>query len=190
MELSWDKLRNSVENCNSCKLGETRNNTVFGEGDLNADLMFVGEGPGHNEDMQGRPFVGAAGRLFERMLASIYLDREEVYICNIVKCRPPGNRVPEASEANACLPYLRAQFMLLKPKIIVCLGASAAKYLYDPNIKITRDRGIWKEKKGIWFLPTYHPAALLRDLSKKEDAWHDMQAVRTKWRSLLLEGEQ
>jgi len=178
MRVSWESIVQELAQCRNCALCEKRNHVVLGEGNPNADLMFVGEGPGREEDLQGRPFVGPAGQLLDRMLAAISLTREDVYIANIVKCRPPQNRVPFDEEAKACLPYLRGQFALIRPKIIVCLGATAAKYVYDPDVRITRDRGIWKEKKGIWILPTYHPAALLRDVSKKKDAWADMQAVR------------
>jgi DNA polymerase len=150
--------------------------------------MFIGEGPGREEDLQGRPFVGPAGQLLDKMLAAIGMERGEVYIANIVKCRPPQNRVPTDEEAQACLPYLRAQTGLIKPRIIVCLGATAAMYVYDPNVRITRERGIWKEKKGVWILPTYHPAALLRDPDKKREAWADMQALRAKREELLPGG--
>ncbi len=189
MQVSWEDIRQRVQSCTSCKLCETRTKAVLGEGKPDAALMFVGEGPGRDEDLQGRPFVGAAGRLLDRMLASICLDREDVYITNVVKCRPPGNRVPEPSEAEACLGYLRAQFVLIQPKIIVCLGATAARHLCGPDIRITRDRGVWHEKKGIWMLPTYHPAALLRDVSKKPDSYQDMQAVRVKLIELAIEAE-
>lgn len=180
----WKELQNSVEACELCKLSKTRNHPAFGEGDPNATVMFVGEGPGADEDRLGRPFVGKAGQLLDRMLAAIDIRREDVYIANVVKCRPPQNRNPEPDEAAACLPYLRGQFALIKPKIIVCLGSVALKYLMDPNGKITRDRGQWVEKKGIYFLATYHPAALLRDEGKKREAWADMQRLRDKIREL------
>ena len=135
--------------------------------------------------MSGRPFVGRAGQLLDKMIGAIGFRREEVYIANVVKCRPPNNRTPEESEADACLPYLRVQFALIRPKIIVCLGATAAKYIYDPNVRITRDRGVWKEKKGVWILPTYHPAALLRDESKKREAWEDMQKLKQKYDEIV-----
>lgn len=180
MELTWELLEERVKNCGGCALCQGRGHAVFGEGNRNADILFIGEGPGYEEDRQGRPFVGPAGQLLDRMLAAISLAREDVYIANIVKCRPPQNRVPMEEEANACLPYLRGQTALIKPKIIVCLGATAAKHIYSPDVRITRERGIWKEKKGVFILPTYHPAALLRDESKKKDAWADMQAIRDK----------
>ena len=177
----WKELYEGIDGCTKCRLCEKRSNIVIGEGDPKAAIMFIGEGPGREEDETGRPFVGAAGRLLDKMIGAIDLKREEVYIANIVKCRPPGNRTPELSEAEACLPYLRAQFALIRPKIIVCLGATAARYIYDENVRITRDRGCWKQSKGVWILPTYHPAALLRDESKKREAWEDMKKLRQKY---------
>lgn len=185
MELSWDALFAAVSGCRRCRLCATRANAVLGEGSPRSGIMFVGEGPGRDEDATGRPFVGAAGQLLDRMIAAIGLSRQDVYIANIVKCRPPNNRVPEESEAASCLPYLRAQFLLVSPKIIVCLGATAAKYVYDEGARITRDRGVFKNKKGVWIIPTYHPAALLRDPAKKKDAWTDFQAIRDKRKELM-----
>ena len=178
---SWETLEGACACCKKCRLWETRTNVVVGDGNRNADIMFIGEGPGRDEDLSGRPFVGRAGQLLDKMIGAIGFRREEVYIANVVKCRPPNNRTPEESEADACLPYLRVQFALIRPKIIVCLGATAAKYIYDPNVRITRDRGVWKDKKGVWILPTYHPAALLRDESKKREAWEDMQKLKQKY---------
>lgn len=177
----WKELYSETNGCQKCRLCEQRTNIVIGEGDPKATIMFIGEGPGRDEDLSGRPFVGRAGQLLDKMIGAIGFRREEVYIANVVKCRPPNNRTPEESEADACLPYLRVQFALIRPKIIVCLGATAAKYIYDPNVRITRDRGVWKEKKGVWILPTYHPAALLRDESKKREAWEDMQKLKQKY---------
>ena len=184
MRYDWAELYKGLADCHKCPLAEGRQKIVIGEGSRHADIMFVGEGPGREEDLQGRPFVGPAGQLLDRMLAAVELRRGDVYIANIVKCRPPQNRVPTDDEAFACLPHLRAQFALIQPKIIVCLGATAARYIYDPMVRITRDRGVWKEKKGIWILPTYHPAALLRNTSKKRDAWVDMQAIQAKFNEL------
>lgn len=181
LHVSWKDLIESTENCDKCELCEQRQHVVLGEGNPHAAILFIGEGPGRDEDMQGRPFVGAAGQLLDKMLKAIGLQREEVYIANIVKCRPPQNRTPTPQEAMACLPYLRAQFALIRPKIIVCLGATAAKYVYDADVRITRDRGVWKEKKGVWIIPTFHPAALLRDQNKKYEAWIDMQSIRDKY---------
>lgn len=170
MRANWEELINEISCCQKCKLCENRKNAVPGEGNKNAMLMLIGEGPGRDEDEQGRPFVGAAGQLLDKMITAIGMKREDVYIANIVKCRPPGNREPEQEEAAACLPYLRAQFVLVRPKVIVALGKTAAKYVYDPDVKITRDRGKWKESANVYILPTYHPAALLRDPLKKFDA--------------------
>ncbi len=184
MEVSWDSLHAQIEQCDKCDLCRQIHHKVPGQGDGNADLMFIGEGPGAEEDLQGRAFVGLAGQLLTKMIAAIGLTREQVYICNVVKCRPPQNRAPLPEEAAACMPYLRAQFALVRPKVIVLLGATAARAVLGDQIRITRDRGIWVEKKGVWFMPTYHPAALLRDESKKRDAWHDLRAVRDKLKEL------
>ena len=180
MNTSWPTLSQEVFSCEKCRLCQTRQNVVLGEGDLHADLMFIGEGPGAQEDATGRPFVGAAGQLLDKMLAAIGMTREQVYICNIVKCRPPQNRVPEADERAACMDYLRQQVALVRPKVIVCLGSTPARALLGDDIRITRDRGVWRLKKGIWFMPTFHPAALLRDLDKKRPAWEDFKAIRDK----------
>ena len=179
-EEQMEEIKNAVNHCNKCRLASTRNLAVLGEGNINASIMFVGEGPGQEEDRYGRPFVGPAGKLLDKMLESVGLDRTNVYIANIVKCRPPNNRVPEEEEAQMCLPYLRKQFVLIKPKIVVCLGATAAKYIIDRNIRITRDRGNWYEKMGYHFIATFHPSALLRDPEKKKDAWKDMKSIKEK----------
>ncbi len=180
MKVSWEALHEQLKACNRCALCQARTNVVPGEGDINAALMFVGEGPGRDEDASGRPFVGRAGQLLDKMIEAIELKREDVYICNIVKCRPPGNRAPADSEAEACLPYLRAQVALVKPKIIVALGAVAAKHVLGPETRITRDRGVFRESKGTWLIATYHPAYLLRSPDKKREAWADFQAIRDK----------
>lgn len=177
---SWETLEGACLNCRKCRLWETRINVVIGVGNRNADIMFVGEGPGQQEDLQGEPFVGPAGKLLDKMLASIGLDREKVYIANIVKCRPPGNRDPHDDEQEACMNYLRYQLMLVKPKIIVCLGRIAATAIIDKDFKITRQHGQWTERKGYWFIATYHPSALLRDESKKRPAWEDLKLIRAK----------
>ena len=177
---SWETLEGACLNCRKCRLWETRTNVVIGVGNRNADIMFVGEGPGQQEDLQGEPFVGPAGKLLDKMLASIGLDREKVYIANIVKCRPPGNRDPHDDEQEACMNYLRYQLMLVKPKIIVCLGRIAATAIIDKDFKITRHHGQWTERKGYWFIATYHPSALLRDESKKRPAWEDLKLIRAK----------
>ena len=186
MDVTWETVEQAVAGCRRCKLCEKRTHPAFGEGDRNATILFVGEGLGYEEeDQQGRPFVGPAGQLLDKMLAAIGLSREhDVFIANVVKCRPPGNRNPEDDEAACCLPYLRAQYALIRPRIVVCLGAVATRHLYDRDARITRVRGVWKEKAGVWFMPTYHPAALLRDESKKPDAWADFQAILEKYTEL------
>lgn len=173
-----EELREESLACNKCPLRAGCTQVVFGEGNPHAKLMFVGEGPGEQEDIQGRPFVGAAGQLLDKILASVGISRDEVYIANVVKCRPPGNRLPTAEEAAACLPHLLEQIRAIKPKIIVCLGALATQTLIDKNARITRVRGTWFEKNGILYMPTFHPAALLRDETKKRPVWEDMKKVR------------
>ena len=180
MTTSWPTLTEAVGACEKCRLCQTRKHVVLGEGDPHAALMFSGEGPGQQEDETGRPFVGAAGQLLDRMLAAIGLTRAQVYICNIVKCRPPQNRVPEPDERAACLDYLRQQVALVRPKVIVCLGSTPTRALLGEDMRITRDRGTWQLRKGVWFMPTFHPAALLRDQDKKRPAWEDFKAIRAK----------
>lgn len=184
MEVSWDSLHEAIAACERCGLCRGIHHKVAGQGNGKAALMFIGEGPGAEEDLQGLAFVGAAGQLLTKMIAAINLTREQVYICNVVKCRPPQNRTPLPEEAEACLPFLRAQFALVRPRVVVLLGATAARAVLGDQVRITRDRGRWVEKKGVWFLPTYHPAALLRDESKKRDAWHDFQAAAAKLQEL------
>ncbi len=178
--ITWEELEEAVNKCHSCGLCRERHNAVFGVGDKTSPIMFVGEGPGYYEDMQGEPFVGAAGQLLDKMLGAIGLSRENVYIANVVKCRPPKNRDPLPEEQEACMNFLRWQFVLLRPKIIVCLGRIAAKALITPDFAITRDRGKWYYKKGVQFTATFHPSALLRDESKKPFAWEDMKAIKEK----------
>lgn len=170
--------------CNVCGLRRGCRGVVFGEGNPTAKLMFVGEGPGADEDRLGRPFVGKAGQLLDRILAAVEITREEVYIANVVKCRPPHNRVPQPDEAECCLQYLRKQVAIIRPKIIVCLGATASTYLIDRDIRITQVRGQWFERKGFLLLPTFHPAALLRDPEKKRLTWLDFQNIAHTYRRL------
>lgn len=174
---TWEELEESIKGCNKCKLCKTRQNIVFGVGNKNADIMFIGEGPGADEDRFGEPFVGRAGKLMNMAFQAIELKRDEVYIANIVKCRPPANRNPEEDEAFACLNYLRNQVMLVKPKIIVLLGSVALKNILGKEYGITASRGKWVEKKGIRYMPTWHPAALLRDETKKIDFINDLKLV-------------
>lgn len=174
---TWEELEKSIEDCNKCKLCKTRRNIVFGTGNKNAKIMFIGEGPGADEDMQGIPFVGRAGKLMNMAFGIVGIKREEVYIANIVKCRPPANRNPEDDEANACLNYLRNQVMLVKPEIIVLLGSVALKNILGKEYGITASRGKWFEKMKIKYMPTWHPAALLRDETKKVDFIKDLKLV-------------
>ena len=177
---NWEQLEETAKECKKCKLCQNRNNVVFGTGNRQASLMFIGEGPGADEDLQGTPFVGKAGKLMNMAFEAIGLKREEVYIANIVKCRPPGNRNPQDDEANACLDYLRNQVILVKPKIIVLLGSVALKNILGKEYGITASRGKWIEKKGIMYMPTWHPAALLRDETKKIEFWKDLKQVKQK----------
>ena len=174
---SWEELEQSIVNCNKCKLCKTRQNIVFGTGNKNATIMFIGEGPGADEDAQGEPFVGKAGKLMNMAFEVVGINREDVYIANIVKCRPPANRNPEDDEAVACLDYLRNQVLLVKPKIIVLLGSVALKNILGKEYGITASRGKIIEKKDITYIPTWHPAALLRDENKKIDFIRDLQLV-------------
>lgn len=178
--LGWDELEKECANCIKCGLGRTRKNIVIERGSRSAPLMFVGEGPGQQEDEQGRPFVGKAGQLLDLLLEGLMFGKDEYYICNIVKCRPPDNRTPVDTEAESCLPFLRNQVALVRPKILVCLGATAMKYMIDREAKISAIRGQWIERKGFWMMPTFHPAALLRDESKKALLFEDLKKVRLK----------
>ncbi|NLY49609.1 MAG: uracil-DNA glycosylase [Firmicutes bacterium] len=184
-----DLARFAVQ-CHRCRLRAGCRQVVFGEGDPAADLIFVGEGPGQEEDAAGLPFVGRAGQLLTRILAAAGLERGEVYITNVVKCRPPGNRLPQPDEVQACKVYLEAQIRIIRPKILVCLGALAAQTLIDPRVRITRDRGKWAHKDGILIMPTFHPAALLRDPYKKKPVWIDIQSVVRHYRALPGRGQE
>lgn len=182
---NWEQLEADANQCRKCKLCQNRTNVVFGTGNKQADLMFIGEGPGADEDKQGIPFVGRAGKLMNMAFEAIGLKREEVYIANIVKCRPPGNRNPEDDEATACLNYLRNQVILVKPKIVVLLGSVALKNILGKEYGITASRGKWVEKRGIWYMPTWHPAALLRDENKKIDFINDLQQIMSRYENIL-----
>jgi DNA polymerase len=176
---SFDALKAAALSCQGCRLAETRTNVVFGVGNENARVMFIGEGPGKNEDEQGEPFVGRAGQLLDKMLLAAGFSRQEnIYIANMVKCRPPENRDPEQDEVEACIGYLRAQVQLIAPKIVVCLGRIAAQRLIDPGFKVTKQHGQFTEKNGILFTATFHPAALLRNPNNKPEAFGDLLAVR------------
>lgn len=182
---TWAQIENECFSCQKCKLWKTRTKVVIGDGNREADVMFIGEGPGADEDREGIPFVGKAGQLLNMAFDGLGFQREEVYIANIVKCRPPGNRNPEEEEARACLDYLRSQVLLVKPKIIVLLGSVALKNILGREYGITSSRGKWIEKRGILYMPTFHPAALLRDESKKIDFWKDLKEVRRKMEEIV-----
>ena len=183
--LRWEDLKSVCAGCTRCGLCETRHNVVFGIGNECADVMFVGEGPGEQEDLKGEPFVGPAGKLLDDMLSIIDLDRtENCYIANIVKCRPPRNRDPLETEQDACINYLRNQVALVKPKIIVCLGRIAAKRLIDADYRITRQHGQWVQKGGVWMTAIYHPSALLRDVTKRPETFDDLISIREKIREV------
>ena len=182
--MDWEALEHACLNCTRCGLCDTRTNVVFGVGTKQADVLFVGEGPGEQEDLQGEPFVGPAGKLLDDMMSIIDLDRSRCYIANIVKCRPPHNRDPLETEQDACIGYLRNQVALMKPKIIVCLGRVAAKKLIDPEYRITRQHGTWIQKGGVWMTAIYHPSALLRDVSKRPETFDDLLSIREKIREV------
>ena len=186
MRISWEQLRENILRCENCELGKGCIQKVPGQGDVHAPLMLIGEGPGEQEDKQGFAFVGPAGQLLTRMLAAIQLPRERVYICNVVKCRPPRNRQPSPEEMQACIGHLRAQTALIRPKVILLLGATAVSAVLGPDYRITRCHGQWFERKGVWIIATYHPSALLRDVSKKRDAWEDLKRVKAKLQELSL----
>ncbi len=178
--MDWSELESACSACQKCELGRTRTNLVFGAGNRNADLMFVGEAPGEREDATGIPFVGPAGQLFDKYLAAVGLTRENVYIANILKCRPPHNRDPQESEADACFGYLREQIRLIRPSLIVCLGRIAAYRLIRPDYRITKEHGQFVQKGAFILTAVYHPSALLRDPSKRAEMLLDMKAIRTR----------
>lgn len=176
---TWETLKEECKNCKRCALYETRHNVVFGVGNEKASVMFIGEGPGENEDLQGEPFVGRAGKLLDDMLKIIDLDRSKnIYIANMVKCRPPQNRDPLGSEQEACSRWLQAQIELLKPKIVVCLGRIAAMAHIKPDFKITREHGQWFDKDGVKYFALYHPAALLRDPRRRPETFGDLKELQ------------
>jgi len=181
MYKEWGELTASCRSCRQCELCEGRTHVVVGVGKENAEVMFIGEGPGEQEDLQGEPFVGRAGKLLDKMLLAVELSREEnIYIANMVKCRPPGNRDPKPEEQEACLAWLRNQVALIRPKIIVCLGRIASLRLINPDIKISREHGVWVNKNGTWMMPMLHPAALLRNPNQKPEALEDFFRLREK----------
>ena len=182
---TWEELRRECLNCRKCGLCRTRTNVVFGVGKEDAEVMFIGEGPGQQEDLKGEPFVGRSGQLLDKLMATVDLFRDRnIYIANTVKCRPPQNRDPLGVEQDACIGYLRNQVALVKPKIIVCLGRIAAKRLIDADYRITRQHGQWVERNGVWMTAIYHPSALLRDVSKRPETFDDLLAIRAKIREI------
>ncbi len=184
---SLEQWRDLCLQCQRCFLRRGASGVVFGEGNPQAEIMFIGEGPGAEEDRQGRPFVGAAGQLLDRILAAAGWQRNEVYIANIVKCRPPGNRQPQRDEIETCFPLLQKQVELIDPRIIVCLGAVASKALINPDFSITRERGNWHKIGDRMIMPTFHPAALLRDPGKKRPVWEDIKQVMALHRKISQE---
>lgn len=182
--MKWDELETTCKACTSCKLCERRHNVVFGDGNPQAEVMFIGEGPGEQEDLSGVPFVGRAGQLLTDMLKVIDLDRSQYYITNIVKCRPPGNRDPESAEQDACMGYLRSQVRMIKPKIIICLGRIAAMRLIRSDYRITREHGQWVKSGPFWMTAIYHPSALLRDLNKRPETFDDLMSIQEKIREV------
>ncbi|NLG56796.1 MAG: uracil-DNA glycosylase [Clostridiales bacterium] len=180
MLTSWAQVNADIAGCTLCGISGGITHKVPGQGNPDARLMIIGEGPGAQEDRQGLAFVGAAGQLLTQMLAAIEISREEVFISNVVKCRPPGNRAPTEEEARNCLPFLRAQTALIRPQAILLLGATALRFILGPELRITRARGQFVERKGVFILPTFHPAALLRDPDKKRDSWEDLKRLRQK----------
>lgn len=199
--LHWKELYETCNKCDKCDLCSSKTNMVFGEGNPKAPIMFIGEAPGADEDRTGRPFVGRAGQLLDKGLNALKIYRKkDYYICNICKCRPQNNRTPSEEEAFACLPYLRNQTALIRPKIIICLGATAMKYVIggdkseDGTLinewRITRDRGKWVKRKGVWLMATFHPAALFRDEDKKILFWQDLKSLKNKYDEILQETAQ
>ena len=186
-EESWEALRQTCEACSACPLNETRNRMVFGVGNRQSPILFVGEGPGQQEDLEGEPFVGAAGKLLDEMLSIIDLNRNNCYIANVVKCRPPGNRDPREEEQAACIGHLQEQIRLLQPRILICLGRIAAGVLIRKDYRITKEHGQWVYRDGIWRTSIYHPSALLRDESRRPETFLDLLSIRDKVREVLPE---
>ncbi len=177
-ENDYKKFKENALKCERCNLRSTCTQMVMGEGSLDHKIMFIGEGPGASEDKKGRPFVGRAGRLLDKILESVNIKRENIYITNIVKCRPPENRNPNDNEMKACSPILKTEIKYINPKVIVPLGSVASQYLIDSSIKITEDRGKWYNKGNLYFLPTFHPAYLLRNANMKKPAWKDFKKIK------------
>lgn len=177
---TYDELKNFVDHCGRCPLARTRNRAVMGRGNLRSPVLFIAEGPGRNEDRDGIPFTGQSGQVFDRLLREIGMTREDVYITNIVKCHPPGNRDPKPEEQEACIPYLKYETLLLRPKMIVCLGRVAAQRIIRPDFRITREHGSFLLRKGVWLTAVYHPSAILRDNTKYPETAADFRAIKEK----------
>lgn len=184
MNENWEELKADCLSCRKCGLCETRTNVVFGGGREDAEVLFIGEGPGEQEDLSGKPFVGRAGQLLDKMLLAIGLDRSMIYIANIVKCRPPQNRDPKPEEQEQCIDWLRNQVKIMRPKIIVCLGRISGMRLIKPDLRIMKEHGQWVEKGGIYMMATLHPAALLRNPTQKPEAFKDYLSLREKIREI------
>ncbi len=178
------ELEAAARGCCRCRLRETCQQVVFADGPHDAQIMFIGEGPGQDEDIQGKPFVGRAGQLLDKIMQAAEIQRNEVYISNVVKCRPPGNRLPNPDEVKECQKYLEAQIRIIKPAIIVCLGSMASQTVIDPKVRITRIRGSWLLRQGIKIMPTYHPAALLRNPGYKRPTWEDFKLIRDEYKKV------
>lgn len=177
---TYEELRGFVDHCSRCELCRTRNHSVMGKGNLHSPILFIAEAPGRNEDRDGVPFTGRSGELFDRLLREIEMKREEIYLTNIVKCNPPGNRDPHPNEQEACIPYLKYETLLLRPKIIVCLGRIAAQRIIRPDYRITREHGVFLERKNTWLTAVYHPSAVLRDETKLPQMQEDFRKIREK----------
>lgn len=177
---TYEELKNYVDHCGRCPLAQTRNRAVMGRGSLRSPVLFIAEGPGRNEDRDGIPFTGQSGQMFDRLLGEIGMTREDVYITNIVKCHPPGNRDPKPEEQEACIPYLKYETLLLRPKMIVCLGRVAAQRIIRPDFRITREHGSFLLRKGVWLTAVYHPSAILRDDTKYPETAADFRAIKEK----------
>lgn len=186
--MTLDELEKECQGCTKCELCGGRTNLVFGQGKKDADIMLIGEGPGENEDLQGKPFVGRSGQLLDKFLAAVDLSRDKnVYIANMVKCRPPKNRDPKPEEQDMCIGWLREQFKIIRPKIIVCVGRISAQKLIDPNFRVTKEHGIFIERNGVLMMGTFHPAAILRNPNNKELAFQDWLKLRDKIQELNIQ---
>lgn len=181
---TYEELENFVDHCTRCPLSQTRNRAVMGRGSLHSPILFIAEGPGRNEDRDGIPFTGRSGKVFDQLLSDIGMNREDVYITNIVKCHPPGNRDPLPTEQDACMPYLKYETLLLRPRIIVCLGRIAAQRIIRPDYRITREHGTFISRKNVWLTSVYHPSAILRDNTKLPEAQADFYAIQKKLKEI------